>query len=81
PTEILAEQHYLNIHRWCEQLGVTVALLTSSLKGKAKAGALERVARGEVQIVIGTHAVIQDKVEFHRLGLGIVDEQHRFGVL
>ncbi|HBB69631.1 MAG TPA: DNA helicase RecG, partial [Geobacter sulfurreducens] len=81
PTELLAEQHYLNIHRWCEQLGVTVALLTSSLKGKAKAGALERVARGEVQIVIGTHAVIQDKVEFHRLGLGIVDEQHRFGVL
>lgn len=81
PTEILAEQHYLNIHRWCEQLGVTVALLTSSLKGKAKVGALERVARGEAQIVIGTHAVIQDKVEFLRLGLGIVDEQHRFGVL
>ncbi|BDV42872.1 ATP-dependent DNA helicase RecG [Geotalea uraniireducens] len=81
PTEILAEQHYLNIHHWCEQLGVTVLLLTSSLKGKAKSEVLGRVARGEAQIVIGTHAVIQDKVEFHRLGLGIVDEQHRFGVL
>ncbi len=81
PTEILAEQHYLNIHRWCDELGVSVALVTSSLKGKAKKEALARVAGGEAQIVIGTHAVIQDKVEFHRLGLGIVDEQHRFGVL
>ncbi len=81
PTEILAEQHYLNIHRWCDELGVQVALLTSSLKGKAKSEALDRVARGEAQIVVGTHAVIQEKVEFHRLGLGIVDEQHRFGVI
>ncbi|MBT1074403.1 ATP-dependent DNA helicase RecG [Geobacter grbiciae] len=81
PTEILAEQHYLNIHRWCDELGISVTLVTSSLKGKAKKDALERVAGGEAQIVIGTHAVIQDKVEFLRLGLGIVDEQHRFGVL
>jgi ATP-dependent DNA helicase RecG len=80
PTEILAEQHYLNIHRWCEELGVRVTLLTASLKGKAKKATIEAIARGEAQIVIGTHAVIQDKVEFHRLGLGVIDEQHRFGV-
>ncbi|HWI41376.1 MAG TPA: ATP-dependent DNA helicase RecG [Verrucomicrobiae bacterium] len=81
PTEILAEQHFLNIHGWCDQLGVSVVLLTSSLKGKAKAAVLARVAAGEAQIVIGTHAVIQEEVEFARLGLGIVDEQHRFGVV
>lgn len=81
PTEILAEQHYLNIHRWCEALGVKVALLTSGLKGKAKSTALAEVAEGSARIVVGTHAVIQEKVEFKRLGLGIVDEQHRFGVL
>ncbi len=81
PTEILAEQHFLNIHHWCEQLGVTVSLVTASLKGKAKTELLQRIAAGELSIVIGTHAVIQDKVEFARLGLGIVDEQHRFGVL
>jgi ATP-dependent DNA helicase RecG len=81
PTEILAEQHYLNLHRWCEELGVTVALITAGLKGKAKGAALEAIARGEKQIIIGTHAVIQERVEFHRLGLGIIDEQHRFGVL
>ena len=80
PTEILAEQHYLNIHRWCEALGVKVTLLTASLKGKAKTAAIAEIAAGTAQIVIGTHAVIQEKVEFHRLGLGIIDEQHRFGV-
>ncbi|HTP66004.1 MAG TPA: ATP-dependent DNA helicase RecG [Geobacteraceae bacterium] len=81
PTEILAEQHYLNIHKWCDALGLKVALLTSGLKGKAKAAALAEVASGSAHMVIGTHAVIQEKVEFARLGLGIVDEQHRFGVL
>ena len=80
PTEILAEQHYLNIHRWCDALGVRVVLLTASLKGKAKTAVLQEVATGEAQIVIGTHAVIQEKVDFQRLGLGIIDEQHRFGV-
>ena len=80
PTEILAEQHYLNIHHWCEALGVKVSLLTASLKGKAKTAALAAIAEGKAQIVIGTHAVIQEKVDFHRLGLGIIDEQHRFGV-
>lgn len=81
PTEILAEQHYLNIHRWCEQLGIRVVLLTSGMKGKAKSEAIAEIAEGQAQIVVGTHAVIQEKVEFARLGLGIIDEQHRFGVL
>lgn len=81
PTEILAEQHWHNIHQWCEQLGISVVLLTAGLKGTAKKKALAQVADGSAAIVIGTHAVIQDKVAFQRLGLGIVDEQHRFGVL
>ncbi len=81
PTEILAEQHFLTIHHWCEELGIRVALLTSALKGKGKQAVLAAIADGETQIVIGTHAVIQDKVEFHRLGLGVIDEQHRFGVV
>lgn len=81
PTEILAEQHYLNIHRHCEELGINVCLLTSGMKGKAKKEVMEQIASGKYGIVIGTHAVIQDKVEFSRLGLGIIDEQHRFGVL
>ena len=80
PTEILAEQHFLGIHAWCDALGVKVTLLTASLKGKAKKQALEEIADGKADIVIGTHAVIQEKVDFHRLGLGIIDEQHRFGV-
>ncbi len=81
PTEILAEQHYLNIHGWCEALGLRVAFLTSAIKGKGKTALLDEIATGKAQIVVGTHAVIQDKVEFNRLGLGIIDEQHRFGVL
>jgi ATP-dependent DNA helicase RecG len=81
PTEILAEQHWLTIHRWCAQLGIEIVLLTAGMKGKARSEVLERVADGRAHIVIGTHAVIQDKVEFSRLGLGIIDEQHRFGVL
>ncbi len=81
PTEILAEQHWHTIHRWCAELGIESVLITSGMKGKVKSAVLERVADGSAQIVIGTHAVIQDKVEFARLGLGIIDEQHRFGVL
>jgi len=81
PTELLAEQHYLNIHDFCEQLGISVRLLTSRVKGKERSQLMEAVASGMVQILVGTHAVIQEKVEFFRLGLGIIDEQHRFGVL
>uniref|UniRef100_C6DZ45 ATP-dependent DNA helicase RecG n=1 Tax=Geobacter sp. (strain M21) TaxID=443144 RepID=C6DZ45_GEOSM len=79
PTELLAEQHYLNIHGYCENLGINVALLTASVKGKGDT--LDKIASGATQIVVGTHAVIQEKVEFNRLGLGIIDEQHRFGVV
>ena len=81
PTEVLAEQHYLTIHRWVEPLGVGVALLTSNIKGSEREEIYDRIRRGEVQILIGTHAVIQEQVEFHRLGLAIIDEQHKFGVV
>lgn len=81
PTEVLAEQHYLTIHRWVEPLGVNVALLTSHVKGPEREEIYRRIRSGEVQIVIGTHAVIQEQVEFHRLGLAIIDEQHKFGVV
>ena len=81
PTEILAEQHYLVLTRWAEQLGLQTALLTGSLTAKEKRASRERIASGEAQIVIGTHALIQEGVDFARLGLVIVDEQHRFGVL
>lgn len=81
PTEILAEQHWHTIHRWCAQMGLEVILITARLKGKAKKEALAQIADGTARIVIGTHAVIQEKVEFAKLGLGVIDEQHRFGVL
>jgi ATP-dependent DNA helicase RecG len=81
PTEVLAEQHYLNLHRWVDPLGVSITLLTSSIKGLEKEDVYQRVKRGEVQLVIGTHAVIQEAVEFQRLGLAIIDEQHKFGVV
>lgn len=81
PTEILAEQHWHTMNRWCSQMGIEVSLVTAALKGKAKKELLGKIADGQAQIVVGTHAVIQDKIEFARLGLGIVDEQHRFGVL
>jgi ATP-dependent DNA helicase RecG len=80
PTEILAEQHFRKIAQWMEPLGVKVAWLTGSLKKKEKTEAQARVESGEAQLVIGTHALIQEGVEFARLGLVIVDEQHRFGV-
>jgi ATP-dependent DNA helicase RecG len=81
PTEVLAEQHYLNLHRWVESLGVKVVLLTSSIKGPEKEDLYDQIRRGDVHLVIGTHAVIQEAVEFHRLGLAIIDEQHKFGVV
>jgi ATP-dependent DNA helicase RecG len=82
PTELLAEQHYLTIHCWCEQVGVKAVLVTSaSLRGKKAVDVLAEIGEGRAQIVIGTHAVIQERVDFLRLGLGIIDEQHRFGVL
>jgi ATP-dependent DNA helicase RecG len=80
PTEILAEQHYLQFHRWFEALGLRVVLLSGSLSAKEKKEILEDARTGRVHMVVGTHAVLQEGVEFRRLGLGIVDEQHRFGV-
>ncbi|WP_250512172.1 ATP-dependent DNA helicase RecG [Caballeronia sp. INDeC2] len=80
PTEILAEQHARKLRGWLEPLGVTVAWLAGSLKAKEKRAAIEAAALGTANLVIGTHAIIQDAVEFARLGLVIVDEQHRFGV-
>ena len=80
PTEILAEQHLKKLVGWLAPLGVTVAWLTGSRKGKARDAMLEQVATGEAALVVGTHAVIEEQVRFARLGLAIVDEQHRFGV-
>ncbi|MDO8698440.1 MAG: ATP-dependent DNA helicase RecG, partial [Pseudomonas sp.] len=79
PTEILAEQHYLNFHRWLEPLGIEVAWLAGKLKGKARASALAQIAGG-TPMVVGTHALFQDEVQFAKLALVIIDEQHRFGV-
>jgi ATP-dependent DNA helicase RecG len=80
PTEILAEQHLRKLVGWLAPLGVEVAWLTGSRKGKARREALARIAAGQVGLVVGTHAVIQHDVQFARLGLAVVDEQHRFGV-
>ncbi|MBD8658401.1 ATP-dependent DNA helicase RecG [Oxalobacteraceae sp. CFBP 13730] len=80
PTEILAEQHFRKIAAWMEPLGVKVAWLTGSLKKKDKAASNALIESGEAHLVIGTHALIQDSVQFAKLGLVIVDEQHRFGV-
>ncbi|MGD7043645.1 ATP-dependent DNA helicase RecG [Jeotgalibacillus proteolyticus] len=80
PTEILAEQHAESLNELFQPIGVTVALLTSSVKGKRRALLLEKLAAGEIDILIGTHALIQDEVDFKHLGLVITDEQHRFGV-
>ncbi|MEO8924273.1 MAG: ATP-dependent DNA helicase RecG [Caldimonas sp.] len=80
PTEILAEQHLKKLVGWLSPLGITVAWLTGSRKGKARTKMLAQVESGEAALVVGTHAVIEDQVRFARLGLAIIDEQHRFGV-
>ncbi|MDW0109266.1 ATP-dependent DNA helicase RecG [Sporosarcina aquimarina] len=80
PTEILAEQHAETLASWLEPFGVTVAFLSGSTKGKARKEIVSRLEIGEIDLLIGTHALIQPDVNFHRLGLVITDEQHRFGV-
>lgn len=80
PTELLAKQHYASLKRDFEPLGVAVDLLCSSMKAKEKREVLERLASGQTQILVGTHAIIQPDVIFSKLGLVITDEQHRFGV-
>ncbi|MCP5158150.1 MAG: ATP-dependent DNA helicase RecG [Gammaproteobacteria bacterium] len=80
PTELLAEQHYRNFHDWLGELGLEVAWLSGRLTGKARRIVLERLAAGEIQVAVGTHALFQESVLFAELALVVVDEQHRFGV-
>ncbi len=80
PTEILANQHYANIKQMLEGLGVSVELLTGSVKTAAKKKIKQRLQAGEIDILVGTHAVIENDVVFHNLGFVVIDEQHRFGV-
>ncbi|OTG84853.1 ATP-dependent DNA helicase RecG [Acinetobacter sp. ANC 4648] len=80
PTEILAEQHYLNFKKWLEPLGLNVSWLSGKQKGKSRAAAEQSIKDGTANLIVGTHALFQDKIEFSKLGLVIIDEQHRFGV-
>lgn len=78
PTEILAEQHYISLQELFPDL--SIAILTSGMKAAVKRTVLAAIANGSVDMIVGTHALIQDSVQYHKLGLVITDEQHRFGV-
>lgn len=80
PTEILAEQHFVKLSAWFEPLGVQIAWLSGGLRKKQKQAELDKIVSGAAQLIVGTHALFQDQVIFHQLGLAIIDEQHRFGV-
>lgn len=80
PTEILAQQHFQGISELLESMNISVEILTGSVKGKKRKEVLERLAEGEIQILIGTHALIEPTVQFKNLGIVVIDEQHRFGV-
>ncbi|MFP6829627.1 MAG: ATP-dependent DNA helicase RecG [Gammaproteobacteria bacterium] len=80
PTELLAEQHDANFRAWLEPLGISVACLTGSVLGSARTEQLRQIAAGDVQVIVGTHALFQQEVRFQHLALVVVDEQHRFGV-
>jgi len=80
PTEILAEQHYTVFSDWLNKLGLNAVLLQGAMTSRERKECLRQIATGEADLVVGTHAVLQEGVEFHRLGLGVIDEQHRFGV-
>jgi ATP-dependent DNA helicase RecG len=80
PTEILAEQHYKNLRQYCEPMGLRVALLTGSTRSGDRRVILEYLRQGELHVIVGTHALLEDRVAFRELGLAIIDEQHRFGV-
>ena len=80
PTEILAEQHFTNFGHWMQPLGLSIGWLTGKVKGKQRKQQLEAMINQQVDIVVGTHALFQDEVQFAKLGLAIIDEQHRFGV-
>lgn len=81
PTEVLADQHFRNISAWARGLDIPVALFTGSLSARKRAGLRDRVSSGEIPLIIGTHALVQKGVSFHSVGLAVVDEQHRFGVM
>jgi ATP-dependent DNA helicase RecG len=81
PTEILAEQHYYSISELLKDIDIPIVLLTSSVKGRKRAQVMESIASGASSIIIGTHALIEQKVKFHKLGMAVIDEQHRFGVV
>ena len=81
PTGILAEQHYRNIRYYLDRLSIPAALLTGSVKPGEKSAILDDIARGRVRIIVGTHALLEEGVKFQRLGLAVIDEQHKFGVL
>ncbi|AUJ13647.1 ATP-dependent DNA helicase RecG [Xanthomonas oryzae pv. oryzae] len=80
PTELLAEQHLNNLRDWLEPLGIRIVWLAGKVTGRARAAAMADVASGQAQVVVGTHALMQEAVVFHDLALAIIDEQHRFGV-
>ncbi|MBN1254671.1 MAG: ATP-dependent DNA helicase RecG [Deltaproteobacteria bacterium] len=81
PTEILAEQHYFNLREWLREFNIRVVLLTGRIKGKEREGLYRAIMEGEAQLIVGTHALIQEGLSFKQLGLCVVDEQHRFGVM
>lgn len=80
PTEILAQQHYQSVHGLLDKMGIPCAILTGTVKGKERKEILQNLADGSLQIVVGTHALIEESVQFKNLGLAVIDEQHRFGV-
>ena len=80
PTELLAQQHFENFNRWMQKLNIKTAWLSGSQKVKEKRESLEKIASGEAQVIIGTHALFQEQVKFNKLALIVIDEQHRFGV-
>ena len=80
PTETLAEQHFLTIDELCAPLGLSVSLLTSSVPAREHAATRQLLASGDARLVVGTHALIQEEVDFADLAVAVVDEQHRFGV-
>ncbi|MBI5682364.1 MAG: ATP-dependent DNA helicase RecG [Deltaproteobacteria bacterium] len=81
PTEILAEQHYLNIHKFASEVDINTCLLTSSVSKSERKELISQIKDGKINLVIGTHALIQDDVEFKKLGIAVIDEQHKFGVI
>ena len=80
PTELLAEQHYKTITKFLDGLGINIEMLTGTIKGKKRTEILEKMKSGEANIIIGTHALFQKTIEYHKIGMVAIDEQHRFGV-